>query len=413
MKKIFKAILLLLVSATTSQMAAQSITFNQYIKTVAEKNSAYLAEKYNVDIASANLQAARVFNDPELSVTYGNNEDWSMQMGQSVEVELSYSFNLGGLRRARINAASSEKEVTQAALDAYFCNLRAEACQAWAEAWRLKESCKMLRETADEMKRIAQADALRLSVGDIGSTDAMQSKLEAQALEQDLRNLEAEYANALLDLEHLMGGEKITDIADATLPESARSYNEEEALNLAEENRADLREVELSQQLSANNLKLVQASRAMELGISLGYSWNSEVRNEIAPAPKFNGFSIGISIPLKFSNTNKGEKLAAQYALDQSKQMYEAARQQVRKEVSQAYRTFTASDMAQKQFSDNMLADARTILDSRKVGYQSGDSGLVELLAAQQSYRDIMQKYIDVCAQRYISEVILQQAMGL
>lgn len=130
MKKIFKAILLLLVSATTSQMAAQSITFNQYIKTVAEKNSAYLAEKFNVDIASANLQAARVFNDPELSVTYGNNEDWSMQMGQSVEVELSYSFNLGGLRRARINAASSEKEVTQAALDAYFCNLRAEACQA-------------------------------------------------------------------------------------------------------------------------------------------------------------------------------------------------------------------------------------------------------------------------------------------
>lgn len=46
-------------------------------------NLSYAAEKLNMNIAEAGVRAARLFNDPQLSVEYGNNQDWNMQMGRA------------------------------------------------------------------------------------------------------------------------------------------------------------------------------------------------------------------------------------------------------------------------------------------------------------------------------------------
>ena len=73
------------------------------------------------------------------------------------------------------------------------------------------------------------------------------------------------------------------------------------------------------------------------MGINLGYSYNTEVRNEIAPAPRFNGLTVGVSIPLKFSSFNKGEVNAARAEVRQNAYYLEAARQKVRSEAIQAY----------------------------------------------------------------------------
>jgi cobalt-zinc-cadmium efflux system outer membrane protein len=48
-----------------------------------------------VPAAKAEVTAAKVFNDPNLSVSYFNNENNSLQMGEGVEVELSKTFSFG------------------------------------------------------------------------------------------------------------------------------------------------------------------------------------------------------------------------------------------------------------------------------------------------------------------------------
>lgn len=410
MKKIFNLLLLALLPLG---LLAQSMTYDQYIRTVAEKNVSYLAEQYNVDIAQANLQAAKVFNDPELSVDYGNNQDWYMYMGQSWEFGLSYDLDLAGVRRARIRTARNEKEITEASVIAYLSNLRFEAAQAWAEAWRLKQSCDVLQANVRDMQQIAESDSIRLSVGDIGSTDATQSRLEAQALEGELIALQAEYKNALMALSLLCGGEPISAMVDDELPQKALSYSEEELFRVAENNRADLKAAELSHTLSVNNLRLVKASRAMEMSLSLGYSYNSEVRNEIAPAPKFNGLSVGIAIPLKFSSLNRGERRAAEHQVTQSQKYYEASLLQIRTEAAQALNAYEAAKVVLQKYNSNMMTDARQIVESRKIGYQKGDTSLIELLAAQQTYRDVMQAYIDACSNHFVCYAQLENALGL
>lgn len=409
MKKRISLAVLALVSVAAT---ARTMTYDEYCRLVAEKNALYLAEKYNIDKATAILEATKVFNDPDLSVSYGNNQDWNLQMGQSVEVGLNIDPDLAGVRRARIAVAGCEKDITEASVTAYLNNLKLEAALVWAEAWRLRESCAVLEKSVDDMVKIARSDSLRLSVGDISGTDALQSRLEAQTMKGELLSLQAEYRNAIAAVSMFCGGEPIGSL-EGDLPSAAIVPAESEIESLAESNRADLKAALLSKTLSANNMKLVQASRAFEMGMELGYSYNTEVRNEIAPAPRFNGLSVGVNIPLKFSNFNKGEMKAARAEVQQSEKYYEAARLQVRTEASQAYNSLMAAMAVHNQYTESILNDARNIVQGRKEGYLKGESSLIELLSAQQTYQDVMQAFINACCNCFICKAQLEQATGI
>ena len=400
----------LLALAAVSAMA-QPMTYNRYYNLVAEKNVLYIAEKYNIDKATASMEAAKVFNDPELSVSYGNNQDWDLKMGQSVEAEMSINPDLEGVRRARIAVAKSEKDITEASVSAYLANLRLEAAEVWAEAWRLRENCAVLEESVNGMIQIARSDSLRFIVGDIGRSDALQSRLEAQTMKGELLKMQAEYLNALDAVSLFCGGEPVSSL-EGDLPGASLIPAESEIIAMAQSNRADLKAAEFSKKLSENNLKLVRASRAFEMGINLGYSYNTEVRNEIAPAPRFNGITVGVSIPLKFSSLNKGEINVAQSEIRQSEYYLEAARQKVRSEVIQAYNSLMAAITVKNQYNESILEDAHNILDSRKTGYLKGESSLIELLSAQQTYLDIMQAYIEACCYNFVCKAQLEQASG-
>lgn len=391
--------------------AAQPITYARFNQLVAERNASYLAEKYNIDKAAALLQAARVFNDPELSVAYGNNQDWNLQMGQSLEAGLSIDPDLAGVRRARIAVALSEKDITEASAAAFFSNLKLEAATAWAQAWKLRESCALLEKSVADMQRLAQSDSLRLALGDIGRADALQSRLEARTMKGSLLTLQSDYENALDALSLLCGGEPIESI-EGELSCTDPLPDESEICSLAEANRADLKAAMLSKKLSENNLRLVRASRAFELGIDLGYSYNTEVRNEIAPAPRFNGLSAGVRIPLKFSSFNKGEMNAARAEVRQSEAYFEAALLQVRSEATQAYNSLVSSIAVLQQYEASILDDAATVVSGRREGYLKGESSLVEYLSAQQTYLEVMQAYIEARCNCFVCRARLIQAVG-
>lgn len=408
MKKIISLIILLMPCG----VFAQTLTYNQYMKNVSEKNIGMMAEKYNIDIATANISAAKVFNDPELSVSYSNNQDWNMQMGQSVDIELSYDLDLAGVRRARIRSAKNEKKLTEASVNAYFSNLKMEASAAWADAWKQHKMLEMLKESYRDIREIARADSIRLTVGDVSRMDASQSRLEAETLRGELSNVAAEYRNALANLSLFMGGLEVAELSEEDLPTIDIPFNLEGLKKKAEENRQDLKAAELSKTLSESNMKLVKASRGFEMGLTLGYSYNTEVRNEIAPAPKFSGFTVGLSIPLKFSSFNKGEIRQAQYEVIKSEKYYEEARIQVSMEVQQAYNSLKSAREVYQHYSSSLLQASKEILEARRQGYLNGETSLLELLASRQTYRDCYSSYIEACYNMFLSEVQLSTSVG-
>lgn len=96
MKRYNIALFTLIVCACSVQaQTVEPITYKQYMHKVSADNLEYAAEKMNVSAAHADVIAAKVFDDPSLSFTYSNNEDHTLQMGQSYELELSQNVTLG------------------------------------------------------------------------------------------------------------------------------------------------------------------------------------------------------------------------------------------------------------------------------------------------------------------------------
>lgn len=388
-------------------LQAQEIGYDDFMRQVAERNAGYLAEKYNVEIAVANARAAKIFNDPELSFGYSNNQDWSMQMGQSYETGISYTMSLGNVRGARMKVSMTEQQIAEKAVADYLCNLK-------AEAWCAAAKEKIMYDAYSNMLKIAAGDSLRLSAGEVNATDALQSAMEAKRMKNDWLSSVSEAKNAFTRLSSYAGGIAVNGVQDM-LPGTSVTVDKSlsQLQEIALDNRCDLHVALLSKQLSENNLKLVRASRSMEISLNAGYSYNTEVRNEIAPAPKFHGFSAGVSVPLKFSSANKGEVMAAKAAVLQSEKALEAAELQIRSEVSMAYESYQTAENILDTYASSISEDAKTILDNRVFGYKSGDSRLFELLEAQRAYDEVLISFMEAQRDVFVSYAELCRAMGL
>ena len=416
--KFLKPIILFALCTAALNAWAQEVrvlTFGQYLNNVKEANIEYLAEKHNVDIADAMVKAAKVFPDPELSVSYANNQNWNRQMGYGIDAQLGYTLELGGKRRARIRVAQSEKEMTEALLENYFRNLRADATIAYLSALRQRAIFDIQRSSYSQMSELARGDSIRFRLGDIMEVDARQSKLEAATMLNDVYAGEGDLNEALVQLQLLQGtaGMQLPDSIAGTLIFDKRDFHLSDLIIMAQNNRADLQAALRYQEVSQNNLRLAKANRAIDLGLSVGGSYASTVKNEIAPAPSFTGISAGISIPLRFSNTNRGALRAAQSAVEQSERQYEATELQISTEVAQAYHKYQAACRQVEQFNTGLHEDAEMILQKKIYSYNRGETSILDVLNAQRTYNDVQTSFYEALYNCSESLVELERACGI
>ena len=393
--------------------AQRILTYEEYMTNVREKNIEYIVEKYEVSIAEANTQAAKVFPDPELSFAYENNQDRTMQMGQVYTAELGYTLELGGKRRARIAVARSEQQMTEALVEDFFRNLRADATRCYLEALKQKQLVGLALSSWQSMRGLARADSLRHAVGEIAEVDAMQSRLEAATMMTDFLQTEMEYQNMLSDLVVFEGGAAAIDSLSGTLPLVIRAYQLQSLIELAQDNRADLQATIRGRELSAANLRLAKANRVIDMDLNIGFANNTAALNEDAEAPKFNTVSAGVSIPLKFSNFNKGELRTAQFSEQQADAMYDAVLLQIRNEVMQSYNSYISAYRQAELYQNRTLADAASILEKKRYSYLRGETSLLEVLDAQRTANEVYQAYYETLYNANASLVELFRAVGI
>lgn len=392
-----------------------ALTYKEYMKNVKENNIDYVIKKYDVSISEAKLEASKVFPDPEISLSYSNNQDKTLKMGQSYEGGLEYSLELGGKRKARIGVAKLESEITKILLEDYFRNLQADATLSYLNALKEKELFNLSKSSQQKMIMLAHSDSIRFSLGQITKVDAIQSKFEANKTFNDVVQSEYDFKNSLINIIVFQGNKLFNEIDSISgeLIFMKKEFNIMNLINIALNNRSDLKAILKSKDLSEKNLKLIRANRFIDLGLSLNVSHNQVVKNEMAPAPAFSTISAGISIPLKFSNLNKGEVLSAEYSIKQSEANIETIEMQIRKEVVQAYNNYASTCNQVEQYNKTLLLDADTILKSKTYSYQRGETSLLEVLNAQRTYNEVYQNYYEALFNCLSSLVELERSCNI
>ena len=357
----------------------QSISFEEYLNRVAKKNLSYLAEKLNVSIADAEVIARKIFPDPELEFEAGN---------ETFSLGVSYSLEMGNKRGARIKLARTQAELEKLVLQQGFQDLRAEAADLFLEAILQRELLEVQKSSYEYMYQLSQSDSLRY-VSDYSH--------------------EAAYHSALVLLNKHMGMSADTlHIPLGNWEELSRDFALSDLVKAGLDNRIDLLVAQKSTEVTTREYKLTRAERRPDIGVSVSYerNWNGFL-------PPSRSATAGVSVPLTFSNINKGAVKAAKFRIAQSEIMERDMELQIQAEITQAWFNYEAEKKKIAQYKAGVLEDSQKVLDGMVYKYKRGETSILDVLVAQRTYNEVQQEYLETMKGYAASLVALERACGI
>ncbi len=397
-----------------AQTSIQPLTYAQYMDKINADNLEYAAEKLNVSISEAEAIAAKVRNDPQLGFNYFNNEQATKKMGYGGSVTLSQTVTFGK-RTAGIELARSESALSQALLADYLRNLRADATVAYLEALKQDQLYKVKQNAYQNIDELAKSDSIRLSKGKIMEIDAIQSKLEAGIMYNELLQSESDKKNALTSLLIYTGTKDASLLfrPDASLHITRRSFDLSALIKQGTISRSDITAAMQNMDVANRALKVARRARNMDVEVSLEVSHNAQVKNEEAPAPAYSGVTAGIAIPLQFSRMNKGALLAAKHRTEQAAIQYDQAVLQVQNEILKAYYQYESVAKQVEHYENGMMEQAGQVLKGKIYSYNRGEVSLLEVLNAQRTYDDVQALYYETLFDYASARVELEKSAGI
>lgn len=392
-----------------------TISYAEFLSKLVTNNLAYAAEKYKVNIAEAEVQAAKAFPDPELSFGWFDNQQRRLQMGYGFEAELSWNLELGGKRKARKNLANDQKTLVEFELQEFFHTLRAEATVAYLEAMQNKLLYDIQKDSYESILQVAKSDSIRYSLGQISRVDAIQSKLEAKSMFNDLQDAQDAWENSLQELKTMISSSRNDSVflPKGDFNQFDRLFHIEDLITTAQNNRADYLVAQQNKIVAGRQVALARAERAIDLGLNIGVENNSFVKNSIAPTPGHTVVKAGFSVPLKFSNKKEAGLKTALYEESQADLAYNEVELNLEKEIVQAFRNYQTKQNQIQRYENGMLDEAKQVFEGIKYSYQRGASSLLQVLDAQRTYNDTQVAYAETLFAYAEALVELEKAVGI
>jgi cobalt-zinc-cadmium efflux system outer membrane protein len=383
-----KSLLLLTLILAGTTAGAQDISYGEYMERVLENNIALTAKRMDIEIADAGVTGSKVYNDPNIGLTYSNNELWNNGIGQTIELELGKSFTFG-VRRSRMDLADSERKQAVALLEEYMRHFRADATITYLEHLRAAMLLDEAIQIHNDLSEVATNDSLRYVRGDIAQSDWLESRMAQGVARNAMLEAEANLNNTAIKMGYYMGSlENAAELrGSGTLEISEQPAPLEQYTNLAIEHRADLAVALSKADLATAKQKFNNALRRPELDVKLGAAYN-------IAAPDFTTVKAGISVPLKFSNLNKGARLQDEILVKQANLEIEEARLLVEAEVMQAYNNLRYATKQSETFSATMLGDMRQVVESKRKAYEMGEIPFLDYLMVQRNESEMRGEYI-------------------
>lgn len=390
------------------------LTLNEYLERVRKNNIEYAAERLNMEISDAEIISASVFSNPYISLGYYTNEFNNMQMGQGAMVEIGKTFS-PGRRTAAINVAKSEKELNEILLTDFMRKLRGDAVLTWLEAVKQRQIIEIRKNSYHDQVKMMISDSIRREGNIVKDLDAMQSRVESGLLYSDIIDMELLLTQLYQNISIYLG----TGVKDTIyIPETkniwnSKVFNLSEIIQTAVTRRADIQAAKKEIDVSKLSVIAAKKERIPEFDIFLGYGFNSEVKNELAPAPRHGGIELGVSFPIPLFNRARGEIQSAEVRRKQAELRYLQAEREVTSEVINAFNEYMANDKKLKFLTAGIVKTAKEVLDEKRKEYNNGDIHLIEVLDAQRSYDEILHSLYSVIYDKSMALVKLETAMGV
>jgi outer membrane protein, heavy metal efflux system len=403
-----------------AQQSGEVLTVDQAVNETIAHNLDFLAQKYDLSIAEAQIVTAKLRPNPLLTLdadhldflgtgfsTTSTNGKMPNNGGPTeYSIRADYLHERGGKRQARTALAVGNRDVTRLGLADSVRSLIQTVQSAYVDVVAAKDTLKLAQENLKTFDDIATINQARFKDGDIAEVELMRSEVAELQFANSVRQAELQVNSSLSKLQLLLGRTKLQkfDVV-ADLRHDMPDLTRDALVDQAMQQRPDLQALVRDEGRAAADLRLQKANAKVD------WQFGTEYRKQDATAHA-DTMGLFLQSPIPLFNRNQGEITRAQQALLQAQARTRAQRATVENDVDLALLEHQTARASLEKIESSMIGKARDVRNISEYSYKRGDIGFVDFLDAVRAYNDTMQSYNDARAEYARSLYGLDAATG-
>lgn len=292
------------------------------------------------------------------------------------------------IARAEDQLAAAQQRVLTDVRNAYYQSLLAQRRVELAN-----QLLQVTTEAADASKSLVEAEEIPLA--GLLQTEIRQEnsrvflRTARNAQEQAWRRLSAVVSGPELPVQALEG-----DVT--TLPED---LNWEEQL---------VRLQSGSPEIAAALAQIQRARRALNrASVEAVPNINTQFSVQYDDATDFTIAGVQIGMPIPLWNRNQGGIRQAQAEITEAERNFQRIEQNLSQRLADAFRSYSDAQVTATNYAADILPRSQRTLDLVRRGYEQGEVGYLDLLAAQQTYSQTNLAYLDALGELWQSYVLI------
>lgn len=414
--KRFALALVLVAAAPEARPAPENspLTLERFLAEVGRGNLELEAQRYDLPVAEAQVEVARVFPDWSLSGGLGSYELTHTGVPTSAALALDVPLEIAGKRGRRIEAATQQARVASATLADALRVLRRDAASDFIDAIHARLVAGRKRQTLEGLNKLVAYNQEAVRVGQVGAVALVQSRVEARKFEIELASAEAMVRQADLQLALRMGLDArapLPGAPSADLKGRPHAFQLEALLREASDHRPDLLAARRAVAAAEAQLALTRTNRWTDLTVGAGYSHGFAGVPPNYPAAPFDSISLTLGITLPVSRLfYQGDVTAAALSEEKARSLARAAQHAAEIEIETALQRYRVAEEVVARYDQGILSDSEQVVSAMFYSYQRGGISQLEVIAAQRDLDGVYLSYFDALQERARALVAVEQA---
>ena len=380
---------LLLAGKMCAQQVAGTLTLKEAEQRFLERNLSLIAERYNIDMAQAQVLQAKLFENPVISLeqnVYNRLNGKYFDFGKEGEavVEIEQVIHLAGQRNKQVRLEKINKEIAEYQFEEVMRTLRQELNEKFVEVYFLSKSIAIYEKEVNSLQVLLGGLKVQQEKGNI-------SLMEISRLESMLFSLKKEKNERESDLLTTRGELNLL----LNLPEDTQvqlSLDEEvlQQLDLSQLSFADLKVIinerpdqkiaRSTVNASRANLKLQKSMAFPEFSVKGNYDRVGNFINDY--------FAIGVSLSVPIFNRNQGNIKAARFSIQQAGVQQEYAANRADMELFTAYTSLEKATQLYQSTNMDLERNFEKLITGVNENFTRKNISLLEFIDYYDSYKE-------------------------
>jgi cobalt-zinc-cadmium efflux system outer membrane protein len=357
-------------------------TEDQFLK----NNLQLIAQRYNIDIASAGVITAKLFPNPDFSFTnsiadYGNTSHGPFS---EQAAGISQLFTTAGKRNKNIQLAKIAVDQAKFQFFDFLRTLKYTLHSDFYTVYYQEQSAKVYTEEINSLSKTLSVYKEQYQKGNIAEKEVLRIQSQLYSLSVEYSSLLSGIDTTESELRLLLKISPKTQVepvlgSEQSLTKSVQSVPYQHLLDSAYTNRYDLRLQKANVDYNDMNLRLQKANAVPDVTLSYNYDKEGSFANS--------AMSAGIAFSLPFFNRNQGGIKQAQLSVEQSKIQFQNQQNQVESDVATGYKSALRLEQLYNSFDPKFKDDFTHLIQEVYVNYQKRNLSMLEFLDFYDSYK--------------------------